>query len=317
MKKICTVIFMFIPLFLYGQVEHVEEKNQVSSIKKDAAYIYGEGTGDSVEEAQTMAQDLLLAEIKRVIQEDLPATEANLSTLEILANACAIRLKRGTMDRVFLYIKKDNINKNSSPCQAEPIPTKSVQPEPEVQPVVEEPAVTTVQPSMTMIFEPAMTMAEEPVKVEKQPLKVKEEPVKVKEEPAMVVGSGMTMEFEPALIAEEPLKVVEPAPVPVPEVQTKTTAVKAVAQDGTWLSRLLAAPDMGSLISLLKAAKEEHKVMWGEVKSRMEPTWYVVPYTGNKIEAFLDGSRTDLLTGKQDSLNNYSNKNKIWFIIYE
>jgi len=275
MKKLATAILLFIPLFLYGQVDYLDEKNLVSSIKKDAGYIYGEGIGDCVIDARNIAEDFLLAEIKQWMQEGMsPAEAASVSVKKVMGNACVVQFKRGDMDRIFLYVAKENVSANSQPCNGSaPV---------EVLTVVE-------------LVEPEPAMVEEYI-------------------PDIEDIEIEVIEFEPEIV--EYIREIEPEIEEVAVVIEEPVA--DIVQDGTWLNRFLAAPDMNSLLALLKAAKEDYKVMWGEVKSQMEPGWYIVPFSGNEIKAVLSPSRrVNLLTGEQDALRNYNNNRKIWFIIYE
>lgn len=276
MKKLILLIVVFLPTWLFAQVDYLEEKNRVSSIKKDVSYIYGEGIGNSLEDATAVAKDFLLSEIRRVIQENISMVDASsINVGNVLDNACIVQFKRGMMDRVFLYIKKDNISVESRPCQDNMIASQTDY----VVPVEE-----------TFVFEDYSSDFES----------VPVEAVYGVEEAAIEEGEY----FETAVMD-------------VIEEEVLEEEFYAVEASDSWLSRFVKAPDTETLIALLKLAKEEHKVMWGEVKSKMENTWYIVPFTGNKIEAILDTSRTNLLTGEKENIRNYTDVKKIWFIIYE
>jgi len=263
MRKLSILIVLLLPAYLFAQVEYAEEKTQVNAIKKDANYLYGEGIGDSVEDAILSAKDFLTSDIKRYIQEEIPLVDASsISIPQLVENASKIQFKRGTMDRIFLYMKKtDILNIPSSPKT----PAAGKETITEKKEIIAEPEVETVR-APEAIKTPEVTKAEETPEV---------------------------------------------ANVAMPVIETLASPM---------LNELLSSPDMETLISTLKAAKDEHKVMWGEVKlNDMNPSWYIVPFSGNEIKAFLDKGeqeRINLLTTEKVSLQDYSNNRKVWFIIF-
>jgi hypothetical protein len=128
---------------MYGQVDYAEEKTKIASIKKDSRYIYGEGIADTPEEALLAAEIIIESEIRRVISERESLQDAETIIVNnIKKNSSVVKLKRGTMDRVFLYVDKDNISagnqvmeihRNTEDREAEPEP----EPEPEPLPLPE------------------------------------------------------------------------------------------------------------------------------------------------------------------------------------
>ncbi|MDR3268185.1 MAG: hypothetical protein LBT83_03865 [Tannerella sp.] len=113
MKKVYIgmLLLVTIPLWMQGQVDYQEEKTKINTIKKDARYIYGEGIAETGAEALLAAEQSLHSEIMRVIseKESLQDAESVIITA-IKKNSSQIKLKRGTMDRVFLYVNKENIS---------------------------------------------------------------------------------------------------------------------------------------------------------------------------------------------------------------
>lgn len=265
MRQLLISILLLWPVYLFAQVEYAEEKTQVNAIKKDANYLYGEGIGNSIEDALLSAKDFLTSDIKRYLQEEVPSVDASsVSISQLVENASKIQFKRGTMDRIFLYIKKTDILNPPSPNAS-----------------VAEEEITTNQKEI--IAEPEVE-----VEAAKAP-EVIQAPViaKVEETPAIKQMAK-------------------------PAIETQESPI---------LNRLLSSPNMETLINELKAAKEEHKVMWGEVKSNnINPSWYIVSFSGNEIKAFMDkgtNKRINLLTREEVSLTDYNNDRKVWFIIFE
>jgi len=267
MKRLLILIVLLLPAYLFAQVEYAEEKSQVNTIKKDANYLYGEGIGDTAEDAMLSAKDFLTSDIKRYIQEEVSLVDASsISIPQLVENADKIQFKRGTMDRIFLYVKKTDIL--NTPSSKTPIAGKETKTE-----------------KKEMVAEPEAVKAPE---VEKVP-EVAESPeiIKVEETPEVTTAAK-------------------------PAIET---------QESPMLNKLLSSPDMETLISILKAAKEAHKVIWGDVKlNNINPSWYIVSFSENEINAFLDKGaeeRINLLTKEKVSLKDYSNNRKVWFIIYE
>lgn len=292
MRKIIIIITLALfPSLIWGQVEYMEEKNQVSAIKKDANYIYGEGVGDTEEDANAVAESFLLSEIKRTIQENIPVVEAgSISPEQVLKNACIIKFKRGTMDRIFLYLKKDNIQ-NSVPCE-----TKVEEVAPAEVLAVQEPIVEVEDKGASIDYLDSMVQALSAVFEQKDINELDETSLSML---AYIAANAVDTE----------------KPDTTPEIVSEP--VVTLPENATWLDKFVSAPDVTTLLKYLKEAKDEHKVMWGEVKSRIEITWYVVPINGNRIEAILNPSRVDLRTGTQKALVNYNSNKKLWFIIYE
>lgn len=104
------MLFALFSFCLQAQVDYQEEKVKINSIKKNAAYVYGEGMAETAEEALAIAESSLESEIRRVISEQESLQDAeSVVVSHIRKNAAQIKLKRGTMERVFLYAKKENI----------------------------------------------------------------------------------------------------------------------------------------------------------------------------------------------------------------
>ena len=118
MKKILLIIMVLIPAGLLAQVDFLEEKNLINSIKKNLTYLHGEGVANSEKDALSIAQDELTHQINAYCKEYLsPAQIDYIDIRLIVSNSCKVQLKRGSNSRVFLYIDKENIKGNPSPCQ--------------------------------------------------------------------------------------------------------------------------------------------------------------------------------------------------------
>lgn len=110
LRYIIVLVCLFSTSLSFAQVAYVEEKAKVNSIKKNADYVYGEGIADTEQEALELAEQSLRSEIMRLISESKTMQdEETILVNAIKKNSSRIKLKRGTMDRVFLYVEKENI----------------------------------------------------------------------------------------------------------------------------------------------------------------------------------------------------------------
>lgn len=111
MKKIILcIVSLLIPIFVSGQVEYKEEKTKINSIKRNSAYVYGEGISETEEEALLQAEEELKKEVTILISEKKNLKEADKIIVQaIRKNTSKVELKRGTSFRIFLYVKKDQI----------------------------------------------------------------------------------------------------------------------------------------------------------------------------------------------------------------
>jgi hypothetical protein len=140
-----------IPLWVCGQVEYAEEKTKINAIKKDAKYIYGEGIAETEADALSAAEQILRSEVMRVISEKESLQDAESVIINaIKGQSSQIKLKRGTMARVFLYVKKENISPGHQTMEVslwnEPRATEEEVTEEEVTEVADE--ITEVEPEV-------------------------------------------------------------------------------------------------------------------------------------------------------------------------
>lgn len=101
---------LLVPVGVFGQVAYMEEKAKVNKIKRSSQYLYGEGIAATVEEAMSMAEQSLKNAILAEIAENKELKNAD----QVLVNSIKrhsekIQLKRGAMERVFLYVEKKNL----------------------------------------------------------------------------------------------------------------------------------------------------------------------------------------------------------------
>ena len=109
MKKIIAVA----TLLLLGTISLFAQKSvaeQINDIKRSRSYLYGEATMKTQEEAKETALELLELEVERYVSEKKKLKNAeNVVIREIKNNVESLDMKRGTMFRVFLYVKKSDV----------------------------------------------------------------------------------------------------------------------------------------------------------------------------------------------------------------
>lgn len=109
MKKIIVAV----TLLLLGTISLFAQKSvaeQINDIKRSRSYLYGEATMKTQEEAKETALELLELEVERYASEKKKLKSAeNVVVREIKNNVESLDMKRGTMFRVFLYVKKSDV----------------------------------------------------------------------------------------------------------------------------------------------------------------------------------------------------------------
>lgn len=168
---------LFLTVFLLpaatAQVAFKEEKTKVNSIKRDRQYLYGEGIAETEEEARTTAEQNLRQAVLQFISEEKELLEAEAVIVNAARqNTSQIKLKRGTLERVFLYVHKKNIIPSDNSFVIEQSETPAVAEEATAvekaaEAIVEAEAVT-VPPAeiVERMEEPETNLAETKVEVE-------------------------------------------------------------------------------------------------------------------------------------------------------
>ena len=126
MKKIIlifSVLALTVPLL--GQ-----NTKKMNSIKRNPFYLYAEATMETAEEAFEVANDLLLIQIKEYASTSAFLKDKDVLIKNIRSQQDSLQIRRGDMVKVFLYVKKtdlqavDNVTllENASAPQKETAP---------------------------------------------------------------------------------------------------------------------------------------------------------------------------------------------------
>lgn len=107
-RIIYLIVFLFTVTFGYAQDESI--RKQINSIKKSNAYLYGEATAETEEDAKSIAEDILYHEINEwVAKKKKLKGNSNIFVNNKKEFQTFYSLPRGNMFRSFVYVKKSDI----------------------------------------------------------------------------------------------------------------------------------------------------------------------------------------------------------------
>lgn len=134
-KIVFLIVFMLSAVLGYAQDNETIRK-QINSIKKSSAYLYGEATAETEDDARSVAEDILYQEINEWIAKKKKLQGGS----NIIVNnkkefQTFFSLPRGNMFRSFVYVKKSDIVPSDG--YVELIPAPSAKPEVESSKVEE------------------------------------------------------------------------------------------------------------------------------------------------------------------------------------
>lgn len=108
MKSLLLSFLAFLSVWPSLDAQSVRQMNM---IKRSSQYIYSEATMPTAEEAHQVAYERLLTEIREYAQGKKQLTEENNIAIRNISSKCeSIEVLRGEMFKVFLYVKKSDIN---------------------------------------------------------------------------------------------------------------------------------------------------------------------------------------------------------------
>lgn len=272
----------------YSQTSDVGK--QINSIKRDGQYFYAESTLET-EEAARESANLMLANFinNQINDKGLPHDKK--ITEQDLANAQSLKMKRGSMMRVFVYVKKGDF-----------VPVEETENAP-----AEEELVSVVEP-----IKGQKIVEEEPEVVENRP--VVQETYNVKEEP---IAKEASVEQEEAV--EQEASVVGAEATSVENIDRSLRL--PIAWQQTVIDDLLTNTNLQGVMTLLNRMKAEYKVKrfgtYNECRNAAMSFWVICENDNsmNLITVLGPGAneRVNFKTMQYDSLGNYSGKNAIWF----
>ena len=208
---------------------------QINQIKRDNSYLYAEATMENADDALDVARELLMKQVLEYVESNPKLSQSkDVIVKNVNANSASLSMKRGPMFRIFVYVKKSDIEgvRNATALNTIDGTSKVVveQPVPPI-PVPEKPAkvVEQLQPKVDAA---PVVKKEEPV-AEKQPIAKADSPkekkqfeakvdasVEEKKQPASMVEEERVANLE-ELAVEQQTDVVEAKDVPVQKGNNK------------------------------------------------------------------------------------------------
>ena len=106
MKRILTCLCA---LLLVSVMAWSQGAKRINSIKRSSQYLYAEATMPTAAEALEVANDLLLIQIKEYTGSKKAFEDKDILIRNINSSRDSVQLRRGDMIKVFLYVKKSDI----------------------------------------------------------------------------------------------------------------------------------------------------------------------------------------------------------------
>jgi hypothetical protein len=103
-----------------------EQLEKINGIKKNPDYLYGDATMATQEEATSLAYEVLQKEVLNWSQREHQKLKVS-SAAEINGLSQTIRVRRANMFRVFAYVKKESLLKDSHKVQVDSLNRDSVE----------------------------------------------------------------------------------------------------------------------------------------------------------------------------------------------
>ena len=108
MKKL--FIFFSVAMLAVGVSYGQSSSKEINAIKRNPLYMYSEATMESEAEAREVAGELLMQQVREYIESKRKLNQAdNILIKDIKAKSESLSMMRGSMHRVFVYVKKSDI----------------------------------------------------------------------------------------------------------------------------------------------------------------------------------------------------------------
>ena len=288
----------------FAQDAYKEEKTKVNSIKRNSNYVYGEGMSSSSEEALTIAETALKSAIYNFISENEELQESDKIVVEaIKQHSEQVKLKRGEMQRVFLYVHKQNIVPNYKSLTIDiPSNTDDIK-DNSVQDIVENKTdESNIEITATDIVENVInTTPKLNISILKDNNTVES------------LGDDQQVNID----SEKNISEINETFISVPkENQDISTDSISIT-----LKTIIETDSASDLHYYMNQKKSAHKLMWGNVKEKIHDNWYLIVLNDDKkIKAVLNkggDERFDYKNNETVSISQYSKYPKVWFILYE
>ena len=293
-------------LLFTGAISAQTTSKEINNIKRNQMYLYSESTMATEAEARDVANELLMKQIEEYIATKRKLTNAdNVLIKNISTKSESMTMMRGTMYRVFVYVKKSDIEgvNNTTVINAKSGTTISVN---------DKPSNSNNVPATTVSTENAT------IDIPESEIAVEMEPDEVVDTDIPVVANTV----QPTIEAEK-TPVVETTPVPTPKEPVTQSADKAEPSLSGWkqdaINSLLKCADLASFRARLNRLKAEYKIKnYGTVDrcpSVANSFWAIFDEKGKLVTILGSGQteRIDYRTMTKSSLEAHKGMNALWF----
>lgn len=302
-KKLLALVLML----LFAEVVPAQTTSkEINNIKRNQIYIYAESTMATEAEARDVAKELLMKQIEEYISSKRKLTNAdNVLIKNISTKSESMTMMRGTMYRVFVYVKKSDIEgvNNTTVINAKSGTAISVTDKPSNSANVSATTVSTANSTVN----------------------IPESEIAVEMEPDEVVDFDIPVAantIQPTIEAEK-APVIETTPVPTPKEPVTQSANKAVSPLSGWkqdaINSLLKCGDIASFRVRLNRLKTEYKIKnYGTIDrcpSVANSFWAIFDEKGKLVTILGNGTseRIDYRTMTMSSLEAHKGMNALWF----
>ena len=110
--KANKILFTLVVSLLLAATAFAQESpsKQINMIKRNPAYLYAEATMETAEEALEVARELLMQQVQEYIGEKIKFNQAkDVLVKNVNAKSETLSMMRGPMYRMFVYVKKNDI----------------------------------------------------------------------------------------------------------------------------------------------------------------------------------------------------------------
>ncbi|MBR5352594.1 MAG: hypothetical protein IK126_02695 [Bacteroidales bacterium] len=294
LKKILTTL-MSIAFVSLLSAQEASVSKQINQIKRNTQYVYSEATMENESDAMEMAYELLIKQVQEYVasKKKLNSSE-NILIKDIKTKSESMSMMRGTMHRVFVYVKKSDIEGvvNTTVINSDSGVTIKVSDSPATIVDIQQTTPTTEN---TPSFPQSI----------------------LSEKTQTILADSVTPNIP---IQNETMEQVQHKEISVPQDASDNSAVPQLAGwKKSAIESLLTCNDMAAARAKLNRMKAEYKVKrYGspdKCPSLDKVFWVIFDDKGCVITVLCPGDEQliDYKMRQYVSLSHYNNKNAIWF----
>jgi len=319
-------ILTFLICLTIGATSFAQESpsKQINQIKRDNSYLYAEATMDNADEALEVARELLMKQVLEYVDTNRKLSQSkDLLVKNVNANSASLSMKRGPMFRIFVYVKKGDIEgvKNATALNTADGTSKVVVEQSATSVLIPEQPTKVVERPQPKIEAASMVQKEEPV-AEEQPVAKVEDPLEKKQSVDKMDArveekkqpASITKEEHVAKAVEQQTDVIEAKDEPVQKVEVDMPVWQSQA-----IKNLLGCSDMASAKAMLIRMKAEYKIKkYGTPDNCPNPdkAYWIIFGDDGAVMTVLGPGITDRVSFRNmelSALDDYKGMQAMWF----